>query len=82
MISKLVAILLLTVSVSLFAGTRTTVNRLFMQASDGAIRHSDLVQPSKDSLAAMADSAAKYLALKLHSTDARERHTLVDIFRD
>ncbi|MFH2055256.1 MAG: HEAT repeat domain-containing protein [bacterium] len=65
----------------LLAGVKEDVDRLFMQASDGGVKHVDLVQPSKDSLIAMGDSAAKYLAAKLSSDDARERHTLVDIYK-
>lgn len=61
--------------------TKSEVDRLFRQASSGEIRFQKLVQPSKDSLSAMGDSAAKYLVEKLVSTDARERLTLVDIFR-
>ncbi|MGB5105897.1 MAG: HEAT repeat domain-containing protein [Candidatus Zixiibacteriota bacterium] len=61
--------------------TKSEVDRLFRQASSGEIRFQKLVQPSKDSLSAMGDSAAKYLAAKLDVTDAREKLTLVDIFR-
>ncbi len=61
--------------------TKSEVDRLFRQASSGEIRFQKLVQPSKDSLSAMGDSAAKYLVAKLTTTDAREKLTLVDIFR-
>ena len=61
--------------------TKSEVDRLFRQASSGEIRFQKLVQPSKDSLSAMGDSAAKYLVAKLDVTDAREKLTLVDIFR-
>ena len=63
------------------ADTKSEVDRLFRQASSGEIRFQKLVQPSKDSLSAMGDSAAKYLVAKLDVTDAREKLTLVDIFR-
>ena len=76
-----IALLLLFLPVLLLAGIKEDVDRLFMQASDGGVKHRDLVQPAKDSLIAMADSAAKYLAAKLDSDDARERHTLVDIYK-
>ncbi len=52
-----------------------------MQASSESIRYAKIVQPSKDSLAAMKDSAAKYLVSHLNTTDAREAQTLTDIFR-
>jgi len=79
---RLLAILLLCVTVTYAANpVKDKVDRLFTQASSGEIRYRSVVQPSKDSLIAMGDSAARYLALKLNSTDARERHTLVDIYR-
>lgn len=61
--------------------TKSEVNRLFRQASSGEIRFQSVVKPSKDSLIAMADSASKYLVEKLTTTDAREKVTLVEIFR-
>jgi len=61
--------------------SRSEVNRLFRQASSGEIRYQSVVKPSKDSLIAMADSASKYLVEKLTTTDAREKVTLVEIFR-
>lgn len=61
--------------------SRSEVNRLFRQASSGEIRYQSVVKPSKDSLIAMADSASKYLVEKLNTTDAREKVTLVEIFR-
>jgi HEAT repeat protein len=75
------ALLLLILPALLFASVKADIDRLFMQASDGGVKHRDLVQPAKDSLIAMADSAAKYLVAKLDSDDARERHTLVDIYK-
>ncbi len=68
-------------SVALGQGTDAEVNRLFRQASSGEIRFQNVVKPSKDSLIAMADSASKYLLAKLNTTDAREKVTLVEIFR-
>jgi HEAT repeat protein len=64
-----------------FADTRSEVERLFRTASSGEIRYVKLVQPAKDSLAAMKDSAAKYLVSKLTTTDAREAQTLTEIYR-
>ncbi|MCK4858587.1 MAG: HEAT repeat domain-containing protein [candidate division Zixibacteria bacterium] len=79
MISRAIIFILALTSL-LRADTKSEIDRLFMQASSGEVRYRDLVQPARDSLIALGDSAAKYLALKLNSTDARERHTLVDIF--
>ncbi len=76
-----IIILLLCMASALLADTRSEVTRLFQQASSGEIRFTKLVQPSKDSLSAMKDSAAKYLVERLTTTDAREALTLVDIFR-
>ncbi len=79
---RIAIILILCAGIAIAANpVKEEVFRLFTQASSGEIRYQSLVQPSKDSLIAMGDSAAKYLALKLNSTDARERHTLVDIYR-
>jgi HEAT repeat protein len=56
------------------------VNRLFLWASSGEVRFRDMVQPAKDSLIAMGETAAEHLATKLGSTDARERHTIADLY--
>ena len=64
-----------------FADTKSNVERLFQTASSGEIRFTKLVQPAKDSLGAMKDSAAKYLVSKLTTTDAREAQTLTEIYR-
>lgn len=74
-------LLLLLLPTLLLAGTKEEVDRLFMQASDGSVTRVALVQPSKDSLIAMGEDAAKYLAAHLNSDDARERHTLIDIYK-
>lgn len=80
MLSRVIIFVLATASL-LFADTKSKVERLFIQASSESIRYAKLVQPSKDSLAAMKDSAAKYLAVHLNTTDAREAQTLTDIYR-
>ncbi len=78
----LISILCLSLaSIAAGQGTEAEVDRLFRQASSGEIRFQSVVKPSKDSLIAMADSASKYLASKLNTTDAREKVTLVEIFR-
>ncbi|HUU44203.1 MAG TPA: HEAT repeat domain-containing protein [Acidobacteriota bacterium] len=56
------------------------VARLFMWASSSGVRFVDMVQPAKDSIAMMGEAGARWLARKLASTDARERHALADIF--
>lgn len=56
------------------------IDRLFMMASSSGIRFQDMVQPAKDSLAAMGEKAAIGLTHKLSITDARERHALADIY--
>ncbi|MBU1318154.1 MAG: HEAT repeat domain-containing protein [candidate division Zixibacteria bacterium] len=57
------------------------VDDLFLKASSGEIRYQDIVQPSKDELIEMGSDAVPRLVTKLSSEDARERNTLVDIFR-
>jgi HEAT repeat protein len=57
------------------------VSRLWIQASDGAVRHRDLVKPSLDSLIAMGVAAVPELLPYLATEDARERHALTDIFQ-
>jgi HEAT repeat protein len=82
----------ITLTVTLFMSSQTPaaegsnrleaeVRRLWIQASDGAVRHRDLVAPSKDSLIAMADSAIPYLLPYLETEDARERHAITDLFK-
>lgn len=56
------------------------VERFFIHASSGSVRHRDLVQPGKDSIIAMGEKGAYWLARKLNATDARQRLTLAEIF--
>jgi HEAT repeat protein len=56
------------------------VARLFVWASAGSVRYVEMVDPAKDSIAAMGENGARWLVGKLGSTDARQRHTLADIF--
>jgi HEAT repeat protein len=56
------------------------VDQLFLMASSGEVRFRDMVQPAKDSLSAMGETAAIWLSRKLNATDARERLTLADLF--
>ncbi|GAB4318216.1 MAG: hypothetical protein Kow0074_07270 [Candidatus Zixiibacteriota bacterium] len=56
------------------------VDSLFIYASSGQVRFRNMVQPAKDSLIAMGERAAPWLARKLNATDARERLTLADLF--
>jgi HEAT repeat protein len=57
------------------------VARLWIQASDGAVRHRELVQPSQDSLVALGRDAIPHLLPYLHTEDARERHAITDVFK-
>lgn len=57
------------------------VAQLFVYASSGEVKFRDLVQPAIDSLIAMGEKAAPWLARKLDATDARERLTLANIFK-
>jgi HEAT repeat protein len=60
---------------------RATVHRLWVLASDGAVRHRDMVKPSMDSLVAMGMTAVPSLVAYLATEDARERHAITDIFQ-
>lgn len=57
------------------------VHRLWIAASDGAVRHRDMVKPSMDSLIAMGTTAVPSLLGYLATEDARERHAITDIFQ-
>lgn len=57
------------------------VDSLFTRASSGELKYRDLVQPSKDALGEMGDVAVPRLVEKMITQDAREMHTLVDIFK-
>jgi HEAT repeat protein len=63
------------------ADLEADIHHLWIQASDGAIRHRDLVGPSKDSLIALGMAAVPYLLPYLHTEDAREKHTITDLFK-
>lgn len=65
---------------SVSADMESDISRLWMQATDGAVRHRDLVAPSKDSLIALGESAIPYLLPYLYTEDARERHAITDLF--
>ena len=78
---RVALLLLLAPAVPTRAELAGDVHRLWIQASDGAIRHRDLVQPSKDSLIAMGMPAVPYLLPYLHTEDAREKHAITDIFK-
>lgn len=57
------------------------VPRLWILASDGAVRHRDMVKPAMDSIIALGTEAIPYLLPYLHTEDARERHAITDIFK-
>jgi len=56
------------------------VDRLFIQASSGEVMFRDLVQPSKDSIAALGAKALPRMLSRLTARDARERWTISEIF--
>lgn len=80
-IMAIIAVFAMTVSVSSASEIDDRVDDLFLKASSGEIRYQDLVQPSKDELIGMGIDAVPRLVTKLSSEDARERHTLVAIFK-
>jgi hypothetical protein len=57
------------------------VDTLFMQASSGEVQFRDLVEPAKEELINMGEKAVPQMITKLRTEDARERHTVEDIFK-
>jgi HEAT repeat protein len=57
------------------------VDRLFIQASSGEVMFRNMVQPSKDSIAALGAKALPRMCAKLTTRDARERWAISDILR-
>lgn len=57
------------------------VDTLFMQASSGEVQFRDLVEPAKKELIDMGEKAVPEMITKLKTEDARERHTVEDIFK-
>jgi len=57
------------------------VDDLFMKASSGEVQFRDLVEPAKKELIAMGEKAVPQMITKLKTEDARERHTVEDIFK-
>jgi HEAT repeat protein len=58
---------------------RETVDSLFVLASTGVTKYGHLVESAREALVEMGTTAAPYLAEKLDTKDARERHTLRDL---
>jgi|GEM_PF-1096663 len=58
------------------------VDRLFIQASSGEVKYRDVVQPSKDSIAALGEKALPRMLTRLTARDARERWTIAEIFEN
>ena len=61
--------------------TAHIVDSLFIRASSGEVKYRDLVEPSKEALIEMGERAIPQMLTKLNTRDARERHTIVDIFK-
>ena len=61
--------------------TAEIVDSLFVRASSGEVKYRDLVEPSKKALIEMGESAVSQMLTKLGTHDAREMHTIVDIFK-
>lgn len=57
------------------------VDSLFVRASSISVYYSDLVQPAKQSLSLMGESAVPRLIEKMTTQDAREMQTLEDVFK-
>lgn len=57
------------------------IDELFIKASNPEAHHQHLVDPSREELAAMGDTAIPRLVSKLATDDPRERNALVNIFK-
>jgi HEAT repeat protein len=83
---RIISILILTTCSLAFAQQSTdsinrTVDSLFIRASNGNVMYTDLVQPSKNALGQMGESAVPRLVEKMKTQDAREMQTLEDVFK-
>ena len=61
--------------------TAYVVDSLFVYASSGDTQWRDLVEPSKKAISDMGNAAIPQMMTKLNTRDARETHTIVDIFK-
>jgi len=57
------------------------VDSLFMRASSGMVMYRDEVEPSKQALIDMGAAAIPQMLTRLNTRDARETHTVNDIFK-
>lgn len=80
-LSLIALIILKSATVSALTANPVTVDSLFVIASSGELRFRDMVQPAIDSLAAMGTAAVPRLIDKLNTKSARERLTLINIFK-
>ena len=75
-------LLLLTVMTSLAAADtelKRKVDSLFVIASSGEVKYRDMVEPAKDSIAAIGTDAVPILVDKFTTKSARERWTIIKI---
>lgn len=61
--------------------TAEIVDSLFVRASSGEVKYRHLVEPSKEVIIEMGGAAVSQMLTKLDTRDAREMHTVVDIFK-
>lgn len=57
------------------------VDSLFVLASSGEVAYRDLVEPAKDSIAALGIEVVPHLVEKFDTKSARERHTILHILK-
>jgi HEAT repeat protein len=57
------------------------VDSLFVLASSGEVAYRDLVEPAKDSIAALGVEVVPHLIEKFDTKSARERHTILHILK-
>lgn len=83
---KISLFIILILSTASFAQTEgdsinQIVDSLFIKATTKNINYQDQVQPSKEALGEMGESAVPRLVEKMDTQDARSMHALVDIFK-
>ncbi|MEW6411830.1 MAG: HEAT repeat domain-containing protein [Candidatus Zixiibacteriota bacterium] len=62
-------------------GLKKKVDELFVKASSGEVMFRDMVEPAKDSIAAMGADAVPFLVEKFTTKSARERTTIIEILK-
>jgi HEAT repeat protein len=80
----IIGVLLLLFGMTTSAGadeTRTKFDSLFVIASSGEVMFREMVEPAKDSIAAMGEEVAPWLIDKFTTKSARDRWTIIHVLK-